>query len=810
MKLSWKWLHDFLPEKISPERVAEILTAVGLEVEGMQEYHGLGNGLHSCVVAQVESIRPHPNAKRLCIVGVNFGADVFDEVICGAPNIACGNKVILAKVGAQLTTYSGQTLKIEKRVIAGIESSGMLCSESELGLSADGSGIMILPDDAILGMAAGDYFQVYQDVIFTISITPNRVDAMSHYAVAREILAYENYHNKQKRQLNIPSFDRPLPNSATQMEIKIMCPEFCARYTGIGVKNIQIKPSPKWMQDRLRALGMRCINNIVDLTNYVLLAYGNPVHAYDMEQISGRKMLIRNANIGESVVLLNNTEYRLGVEDIVIADSEDKALCLAGVMGGLTSGINAETRMVFFEVAHFNSKIIKQTTLRHKINSEASQYFSKGTDVESTLQIMKSLLYWLMELCPQAQIEGSFLDIVTHNWEPKRIRIQYSFVEELSGKHYTREQMRKILMGLGFEVLNESKEEMELKVPLHKNDIRDNYDIVEEVMRLDGLDEIPVAQNYTYKVFDEFEKDGFWEWLQESLDYLSALGWNEIMTNTIVDKANYGYTDSKTWVALENPLSAYHNILRPDTLYSGLEAIAFNWKRQSRQARFFEFAKQYRQDLGQYYEQELLSLWSAGLMAPLSWHAQPSLVDIYHLKGTIEALFSRWRITEYLMKVAAANNNLVSTYTYEFQGQIIATCGEVLREHCEHFSLEEPVYFATLPLRKIYSLLSNTYPAYKPISAFPAISRDLSLIVPLGYTYSELVQELGKLEIPELQHITLFDRFQDPKWRDRHSLTLRFIFQSSYGTFTEGEIKQIMQRIIDCIQSKTPASVREK
>lgn len=312
MKLSWKWLHDFLPEKISPERVAEILTAVGLEVEGMQEYHGLGNGLHSCVVAQVESIRPHPNANRLCIVGVNFGADVFDEVICGAPNIACGNKVILAKVGAQLTTYSGQTLKIEKRVIAGIESSGMLCSESELGLSADGSGIMILPDDAILGMAAGDYFQVYQDVIFTISITPNRVDAMSHYAVAREILAYENYHNKQKRQLNIPSFDRPLPNSATQMEIKIMCPEFCARYTGIGVKNIQIKPSPKWMQDRLRALGMRCINNIVDLTNYVLLAYGNPVHAYDMEQISGRKMLIRNANVGESVVLLNNTEYRLG------------------------------------------------------------------------------------------------------------------------------------------------------------------------------------------------------------------------------------------------------------------------------------------------------------------------------------------------------------------------------------------------------------------------------------------------------------------------------------------------------------------
>lgn len=810
MKLSWKWLSDFLPEQIIPARVAQILTAIGLEVEEMQEYSSLANTLKHCVVAQVIELHPHPNAQNLHIAQLDFAGENLQEVICGAPNVAVGQKVILARIGAKLRSFSGQDIRVEKRTIAGIDSFGMLCSEAELGLSADGSGIIVLPEEAQIGMLARDYFQVYQDMIFSIAITPNRVDAMSHYAVAREILAYENYHNKQKGQLNIPTFVRPIPYAATQMEIKITNPEICARYTGIGVKNIQIKPSPKWLQDRLRALGIRCINNIVDLTNYILLAYGNPVHAYDVEKIQGRKIVISKAKGGERVRLLNNVEYTLDPEDILIADAEAKPLCLAGVMGTLDSGISADTRTVFFEVAHFNPSLIKKTAHRHRINSEAAQYFAKGTDVDMTLQVMKSLLYWLMELCPQAQIEGSFVDVVTHNWEQRKIRIQYSFVEQLSGKHYSREQMRKILMGLGFEVLNETKEEMELKVPLHKQDIRNSYDIVEEVMRIDGLDEIPVAQSYTQQVFANDTVDNFWEWQQGTLDYLSALGWREIMTNTIVDKANYAYTDARTWVVLQNPLSAYHNILRPDTLYSGLEAIAFNWKRQSRQAQFFEYGKQYAQVLGKYQEEELLSLWATGLASPLSWHKQMLTTDIYQLKGVIEALLNKWGIMRgVIQKNSGSDSLLASAYSYEFQGQVIATCGLVDKKHCRHFDLEEPVYFATLPLAKIYALVPKTRPLYRQISPFPAIIRDLCLILPLSYPYSELLRNLHSLNIPELQDIILFDRFKDPKWSDKHSLTLRFSFQSSASTFTEEQIREMMQTIINCVKAKTPAVIRD-
>lgn len=819
MKLSWKWLHDFLPEQIAPERIAEILTAIGLEVENVVEYSSLGHDetWENCVVAEVREVKAHPNSSRLRIAMVDFGAQDWQQVVCGAPNLALGQKVVFAKEGAVLHTHSGKKLEIGRRIIAGVESAGMLCSEAELGISVNGAGIMILAKDAQVGMLAKDYLQVYQDILLDVAITPNRVDAMSHYAMAREILVYENYHNQQKRQLNNHSFARSISYSATPMEVKVANSDLCARYTGIGVKNVQIQPSPKWIQDRLRALGVRCINNIVDLTNYILLAYGNPIHAYDADKIQGRKICVRNAESTERITLLNKVEYKLNPEDILIVDAENNPLALAGIMGGSTSAISDETQAVFFEVAHFNSTNIKHTARLYGLNSEAALQFAKAaTDVENTAQILKSLLYWLMEICPQAQIEGGCVDVITHNWEAQKIRLQYAFVERLSGKKYEREQIRKILMGLGFELLNETKEEMELRVPLHKQSIQDKYDIVEEIMRIDGLDNIPVAENYTTQIFPSSDftsisaRENLSSWQEASLDYLSALGWSEIMTNTIVDKANYAYTDAEKWVVLENPLSAVHNILRPDTLCSGLEAIAFNWKRQSRQARFFELGKQYELANGKYLEQELLSLWCTGFRSSLSWHGKAEPTDIYYLKGVLEALFAKWRILpEISEKRIGESALLIKAYGYELRGEIIATWGEVRAEHRAHFDLDEPVYFATLSLAKIHALIPQTQIFYSPVSAFPAITRDLSLLLPHSYAYSELLREIANLRIAELQQITLFDRFLDAKWQDKQSLALRFTFQSAEATFTDEQIKEFMQQILACLRGRTPAILRE-
>ncbi len=639
MTISYNWLCDYLPVKIEPERLSRILTSVGLEVEGIEKYESVKGGLKGLVIGEVLECSPHPNADKLKLTRVNTGGPEPLSIVCGAANVAAGQKVVVAVPGTTIYPLKGEPITLKVAKIRGVESHGMICAEDEIGLGESHAGILVLPDTAKVGTAAATWFQsdLYEDYQIEIGLTPNHMDAMSHLGVARDVCAWLSHHENKEYRPKQPSLNGfRVENNSLPVAVTILNTRSCERYSGLSIKGITIKESPRWMQDRLKAIGIRSINNIVDITNFVLHEMGQPLHAFDLAAIKGSRIIVKNLPEGTPFVTLDEKERNLSAEDLMICNAEE-GMAIAGVFGGLHSGISDSTKNIFLESAWFNPTDIRRTSFRHGLRTDAATHFEKGMDISGTVNALKRAALLIKELAG-GEIASEVVDAYPDPKNKTQGVLMHHYLKKLSGKNYHQDSVKNILLSLGFEIVKDGIDAIHVAVPWHKPDISLPADIVEEIMRIDGLDNIMIPAAITISPSVENNPSQA-SWKSAAASYLVGQGFNEILTNSITNSAYFNDEELGTAVKMINNLSAELNILRPSLLETGLEPIAYNLNRKSSQLRFFEFGKSYSTSgVGQYAETNHLCLYLTGPLREDSWKGEGTPVDFYYLKGLCENL----------------------------------------------------------------------------------------------------------------------------------------------------------------------------
>jgi phenylalanyl-tRNA synthetase beta chain len=638
MTISYKWLSEYLPLPLEPERLSRILTSIGLEVEKMEEFEEVKGGMKGLVIGEVLQTERHPNADKLTLTKVDIGKDQPLQIVCGAPNVAAGQKVIVAPVGTTIYPTAGDPLTMKVAKIRGVESYGMICAEDEIGLGTSHAGIMVLPSDATVGALAEDYFHPFSDIIYEIGLTPNRMDAMSHWGVARDVCAYLSLHERKEWKPVLPQSQFKVDSQSLEISVDIENKEACRRYSGVCISGVKVGESPKWLQERLRAIGLRPINNIVDITNFIQHETGQPLHAFDYDEIKGHKVVVKTLPAGTSFITLDEKERKLDAEDLMICDAKDP-MCIAGVFGGLHSGVTDKTTNIFLESAYFDPTFIRKTSFRHGLRTDAATRFEKGIDISNTVNVAKRAAMLIKETAG-GSIASEVVDVYPDPLPKNEVTLRFHYLKKLSGKNYHPDTVKTILLGLGFGVVRESVDAIVLEVPYHKPDVSLPADIVEEILRIDGLDNITIPT--TISISPSIEENYKGEQLKEKTsNILTGLGFTEILTNSITNSAYFNEIELGTAVKLLNNLSSELNIMRPSMVHTALEVIAFNINRKNNNLKFFEFGKTYNTTgVGQYLETNHLCLYLSGATTEQHWKEKGKNADIYYLKGVAEAILS--------------------------------------------------------------------------------------------------------------------------------------------------------------------------
>lgn len=808
MTISYKWLSEYLPVIVEPERLSRILTSIGLEVESLSEYEEIKGGLNGLVIGEVISTEKHPNADKLTLTKVNIGKAAPLSIVCGAPNVAAGQKVIVAPVGTTIYPTAGEPLTMKVAKIRGEESQGMICAEDEIGLSTSHAGIMVLPADAKVGTPADDYFKPYSDWIYEIGLTPNRMDAMSHWGVARDVCAYLSHHDKKDIKPKLPNGNGfKVDNVSLTISVKVENIKACPRYSGVSIANIKIAASPKWLQEKLKAIGLRPISNIVDITNYIQHETGQPLHAFDADAITGKKISVKNLPEGTPFVTLDEKERKLSVEDLMICNAKE-GMCIAGVFGGLHSGVSEKTKNIFLESACFDPIITRKTSFRHGLRTDAASRFEKGTDISATVNVLKRAANLIKEIC-SGEIASEIVDVYPEPKEKTQVAIKYHFLKKLSGKNYHPDAVKDILTGLGFEIVKEGIDELRVAVPWHKPDISLPADIVEEVLRIDGLDNIaiPDAITITPSVEDNYDNETYKE---KVAHYLVGLGFNEILTNSITNSAYFNEEELLSSVKMLNNLSAELNIMRPSMLETGLEAIVHNLNRKNKDLKFFEFGKTYTTTVsGKYIEPWHLCLYLTGKNGEDGWRNKSSPFDFYVLKGIIGNLLHSIGLTVDLFNTSDHPN-----FEYGLQGKIsgdtVLHAGIVDKGILNRFAIKQPVFFADLNWELLLNYASTQKPVIRDIPKFPSVHRDLALVVPKQLKYEEVEKAVDKIRLNKLKGMKLFDIFESEKLgTDKKSLAVSFTFLDEEKTLTDAEIDGWMNKIMTIFEKDLQADIRK-
>lgn len=808
MTISYKWLSEYLPVTVDPERLSRILTSVGLEVESMNKYEEIKGGLKGLIIGEVLSTEKHPNANKLTLTKVSLGNAVPLEIVCGAPNVAAGQKVIVAPVGSTIYPASGDPLTMKVAKIRGVESHGMICAEDEIGLGISHAGILVLPADVKVGTRAADYFHPYDDIVYEIGLTPNRMDAMSHWGVARDVCAYLSHHDKKDIRPKLPySNGFKADNTFLSVSVEVENATACPRYSGVSLANVTIKESPKWMQQKLKAIGLRPINNIVDITNYIQHETGQPLHAFDADAITDKKVIVKNLPEGTVFVTLDEKERKLSAEDLMICNSRE-GMCIAGVFGGLHSGVTEKTNNIFLESACFDGVTIRKTSFRHGLRTDAASRFEKGTDISATVNVLKRAALMIKELAG-GEIASEIVDVYPGMKSKTEVAIKYHFLKKMSGKNYHPDAVKNILTGLGFEVIKEGIDELRVAVPYHKPDISLPADLVEEVLRIDGLDnvEIPEAITITPSVEENYATETYRE---KIANYLVGLGFNEIMTNSITNAAYFSEEEQAAMVKMMNSLSAELNILRNSLFETALESVAHNLNHKNNSLRLFEFGKAYSTSgSGKYQESEKLCLVITGKISEDSWKQKSAGSDFYNLKGAVSAVLNALGITPdsiEVLPVPKLDNHIV----FKLNGQIIAGAGEVTKKVLTKFDIKQPVYFAGLNWALLSQLAAQQKPVIRELPRFPAVQRDVAMIVPKQLAYEEVENTVQKIKLNKLQGVQLFDIFESEKLgADKKSLAVSFTFLDEEKTLTDKEIDEWMKTIMDSLEKNLHAEIRK-
>lgn len=803
MTVSYNWLAEYLPVSIDPEKLSEILTSIGLEVESLTPYESIKGGLNDLVVGEVLSCEKHPDADKLKLTSVNVGGERSLQIVCGAPNVAAGQKVIVATVGTRIYPTAGDPIDIKRAKIRGVESEGMICAEDEIGLSDHHEGIKILPTETIPGTKVAALFSTYSDFIYEIGLTPNRMDAMSHLGVAKDVCAYLSYHEKKSYSVKLPypeSFKTDASDAGFSVSIENN--NSCKRYTGVLINGIKVADSPQWLQDKLKAIGLRPINNIVDITNYILHETGQPLHAFDADYIKGKKVVVKNVAEGTLFKTLDDKERKLSDEDLMICNANE-AMCIAGVYGGINSGVTNTTINVFLESAYFDGGSIRKTSFRHGLRTDAAARFEKGVDISNTLNVLKRAAGMIKEIAG-GNIAGDVIDVYPNPATKTNVVLTNAYLKKLSGKSYEQADVKRILTGLGFEILSENADQLTLAVPFSKPDISIPADIVEEIMRIDGLDNIEIPSAITITPSIEKDKRKF-ALREKTSNYLAGQGFYEIFTNSISNSAFYDEKQLTGTVKMINSLSADLDILRPSMIHSGLQVISHNINRKNNNLRLFEFGKTYNAAApGQYSEKNHLSLYLTGNTQEKGWRAEVKKADYFYLKGAVENLFKLIGLNKLKFEPTEP-----STTSIILNGKTVGHFGEVSQALLKQFDIKHTVYHADIDWDLILEQKEKPV-QYREIPKFPFVTRDLALVVDKNVSYSQIEQIALSRKIGQLSSVSLFDIFESEKLgKDKKSMALSFTFLDETKTLTDSEIDGFMQKIITGFEKDVQAEIRK-
>lgn len=800
MVISYKWLLEYLPEQLPLNELSEILTSIGLEVEGVELVEYVKGSLEGLIIGEVKTCEPHTNADKLKVTTVDIGQEELLHIVCGAPNVAAGQKVVVAPVGTTIYPTEGEPFGIKKAKIRGEASHGMICAEDEIGLGESHDGIMILPEDAKVGTLAKDYFSIPEpDHAIHIGLTPNRSDAMSHLGVAKDVAAYMTYHKGEAYSAVLPKLEEiASSNTNNTVSVQVVNEDACPRYMGLTIDNIQVKESPDWLKQKLKSIGLRPINNVVDITNFVLHEFGQPLHAFDIDQISGKAISVKCLDANTNFVTLDGAEVKLSEEDLMICDNEG-GMCIAGVYGGKGSGVTENTKSVFIESAYFNPLYVRRTSLRHGLRTDAATHFEKGVDIKNVPLALKRAAQLIVEIAG-GEIASDVIDVYPNEVTPVTVEVKYDYINKLSGKKYDSTAVKVLLQSLGFTVKTESQEGLVLSVPTNKPDVLQPADVVEEVLRMDGLDNIPIPDKLNISLTKPMINDRSER--NKIANILCGIGFREIVTNSIVNSKYY--PDEKGMVKMLNSLTSELDVMRPSMVESGLDVIQYNCNRKNTDLLLFEYGKVYHNYESGYDEQNQLVLFATGNVQQLNWNQKEVRSDVFYLKGVVDSLISYSGINRVKVNHTDTETQLV------WKKKVLCTVKGVSDKRLYDFDIKQSVSVAVINWDIWLEAMADTAVKYKEVPKYPSVQRDLAIVLDKNITYGQVQQATDQLNINALQDYNLFDVFESDKLgKDKKSYALSYTFQLTDRTLTDKETEAIMSKLVSAYKKDLQAEIRE-
>ena len=820
MNISYNWLKDYLDFDLQPDEVAAALTSIGLETGGVEEVQTIKGGLEGLVIGEVLTCEEHPNSDHLHITTVNVGGAEPLQIVCGAPNVAAGQKVVVAVNGTKL--YDGdECFTIKRSKIRGVESNGMICAEDEIGIGTDHAGIIVLPADAVVGTPAKEYYNVKSDYVLEVDITPNRVDATSHFGVARDLAAYLKQNGKPAN-LKRPSVDAfKIDDEVPAIEVVVENKEACLRYSGITIKNVTVKESPEWLQNRLKVIGLRPINNVVDITNYILHGVGQPLHSFDADKIKGNKVVVRSATEGAKFVTLDGVERTLTDRDLMICNVEEP-MCIAGVFGGLDSGVTEQTKNVFLESATFHPTWIRKTARRFGLNTDASFRYERGLDPNQTVEVMKRAALLIQEVAG-GTITGAIQDIYPVPVAPYRVELTYDKVNTLIGKVIPVETVKSILESLEMKIVSETAEGLVIDVPVYRIDVQRDVDVIEDILRIYGYNNVEFSDNVKSNLSYQTPTDRSYKLQNLISEQLCGCGFNEILNNSLTRSAYYDNLSTypvSHCVMLMNPLSADLNCMRQTLLFGGLESVEHNAKRKNGNIRFFEFGNCYDynidhkkegETLAEFSEDYRLGLWVSGSRVDNNWAHPNEKSSVYELKAYVENIWVRLGVN--LQKVIFGNlaNDIYSAglSITTSSGRQLGTMGIVSPKICKELDIETDVYYAELSWTLLMKEIKKSKVTFSEISKFPAVKRDLALLLEKNVQFAEIEKIATESERKLLKDVALFDVYEGKNLpAGKKSYAVSFYLQDEGKTLNDKQIDAIMKKIQTNLEQKLGAQLR--
>lgn len=812
MKLSYNWLRRYLDIDLPVGELSDILTTIGLEVEGVEEVEAVKGGMQGLVVGHVLECGKHPDADKLSCTLVDVGEAEPLKIVCGAPNVAAGQKVIVATVGTVLYGDDGSSFKIKKAKMRGQESAGMICAEDEIGLGTSHDGIIVLQDNPEVGTPAADYYNLTSDTVFDIGLTPNRSDATSQLGAARDVQAYlrinsDGYYDIKEP--NVGGFH--VDQEDLDIKVEVLNSAACPRYSGIAITNLKIGPSPEWMQKLLKSVGVKCINNVVDITNYILHEYGQPLHAFDVQKMGGQSIKVQNLPAGTKFTGLDDREFELLADDLMICDSNDNPMCIAGVFGSNNSGVTEKTTAIFLESAHFDAGHVRRTSMKHNLRTDAAKVFEKGSDPNITTLALKRAAALLKEYAG-ATISSKIVDIYPKEIEPVVIHLRYHNVKRLIGVDIPNQKINDILNALDMEVKPVDSDSIKVIVPTNKADVLREVDVIEEILRIYGFNQVTtpdqIKSNIVYS--PSINKQ---QVINKISDLLVAKGYHEMMglslmqSQDIIDKSEYTTDDL---VYINNTSNIHLDVMRPDVVLSGLQSILHNQNRQMSNLKMFEFGKSYLKDGEDFKESEKLTLLICGQEQAQSWRTADRPVDYYDIKSSVETVLASMGLTNY--QVSETDDTRASFGLKYHRGPAnIVTFGALSKRLLKDFGIKTEVFYAEFELKTLLKSLKNSKVSTTEISKYPTMRRDLALVLNKDKKFSEILGLAKKVDKKLIKEINLFDVFESEEHLgiDKKSYAVSFIFEDDSKTLKDKEVDKIMQKLVHTFEQNLQAEIRK-